>query len=74
MGEFVKGVREGTWTTFTAEGKSKLEEGSYTGGKRDGEWSYWDAGGRLATVVKYGEGEIVSTQEMEPPKPAPKND
>lgn len=51
---FVRGVREGEFTSWWESGRLR-STGSYAGGEPAGSWTFWDEAGRVTSTVTYTE-------------------
>jgi len=63
-GSFAAGERHGRWTDWDPAGQ-KQAEGDYQRGRRQGPWSFYEAG-RLARTTEYDDGRVVETKEIAP--------
>lgn len=54
-GEFRNGQKEGKWTEWYEDGKTKKEEGEFRGGKKRGKWTEWHMSGELSKTTDFGE-------------------
>jgi antitoxin component YwqK of YwqJK toxin-antitoxin module len=52
---YVNGVQHGYHAVFSWQGR-KEEEGRYAGGKRDGQWTWWDENGDVAAEATFKDG------------------
>lgn len=52
VGEFSKGIKNGTWTYWYSTGEKKRES-SYVEGKKEGTTYYWHQNGQMAKEITY---------------------
>jgi hypothetical protein len=63
MGNFVKGKPHGLMTRWNPFGL-KQYEGTFSNGKEDGVWIYWDKDGALESLTIYKDGKLI--REIKP--------